>query len=258
MTLGLLMIQNSGKVILIFSVNMSGFFQGYAQMISSIGWRRDNVWSQGNGRSNPWGRSFKELPQDIGEALCELLDGNMDVHGDIRRTSVDSPCSSRDEEYGGPPVHMSWSSLPVSYPSVMYQQQPEAGRSNYQNQRSAGILPSENLLVASGSSKVTKPKDSRINRNLPALEVGREMSSRGDVWGLSTDSPLASTLTEDDFLDMSYEEYLEFHGRSSRQLAPKTSPITVSPFVASEGILVFVHLRGVYSGMLNVIWRDMA
>ncbi|OWM71948.1 YTH domain-containing protein 1 isoform X2 [Punica granatum] len=245
---------NSGKVILIFSVNMSGFFQGYAQMISSIGWRRDNVWSQGNGRSNPWGRSFKvkwlrlselpfqktlhlrnplndnkpvkisrdcqELPQDIGEALCELLDGNMDVHGDIRRTSVDSPCSSRDEEYGGPPVHMSWSSLPVSYPSVMYQQQPEAGRSNYQNQRSAGILPSENLLVASGSSKVTKPKDSRINRNLPALEVGREMSSRGDVWGLSTDSPLASTLTEDDFLDMSYEEYLEFHGRSSRQLAP--------------------------------------
>lgn len=51
--------QNSGKVILIFSVNMSGFFQGYAQMMSSVGWRRDNVWSQGNGKNNPWGRSFK-------------------------------------------------------------------------------------------------------------------------------------------------------------------------------------------------------
>lgn len=55
----MLVLQNSGKVILIFSVNMSGFFQGYAQMVSSVGWRRDNVWSQGSGKSNPWGRSFK-------------------------------------------------------------------------------------------------------------------------------------------------------------------------------------------------------
>lgn len=105
-------------------------------MMSSISWRRDNVWSRGNARNNPWGRTFKvkwlrlndlpfqktlhlknplndnkpvkisrdcqvlssndeyilrevcflelsdcvllfqELPQDIGEALCELLDGN--------------------------------------------------------------------------------------------------------------------------------------------------------------------------------------
>lgn len=51
--------QNSGKVILIFSVNMSGFFQGYAQMMSTVGWRRDNIWSQGVGKNNPWGRSFK-------------------------------------------------------------------------------------------------------------------------------------------------------------------------------------------------------
>ncbi|KAE8717211.1 hypothetical protein F3Y22_tig00110057pilonHSYRG00233 [Hibiscus syriacus] len=43
---------NSGSVILIFSVNMSGFFQGYAQMISSVGWRRDNVWRQGSGKGD--------------------------------------------------------------------------------------------------------------------------------------------------------------------------------------------------------------
>jgi len=53
------MLQNSGCVILIFSVNMSGSFQGYAQMMSSIGKGRDNVWSEGIGKSNPWGRSFK-------------------------------------------------------------------------------------------------------------------------------------------------------------------------------------------------------
>uniref|UniRef100_A0A2P2LE43 YTH domain-containing family protein n=1 Tax=Rhizophora mucronata TaxID=61149 RepID=A0A2P2LE43_RHIMU len=109
---------NSGKVILIFSVNMSGFFQGYAQMMSSVGWRRDNIWSQGGGKSNCWGHSFKvtwlqlndlpfqktlhlknplndykpvkisrdcqELPEDIGEALCEMIDGEGNVNGALK------------------------------------------------------------------------------------------------------------------------------------------------------------------------------
>ncbi len=55
----MLVLQNSDKVILIFSVNMSGFFQGYAQMMSAVGWRRDNIWSKGCGKINPWGCSFK-------------------------------------------------------------------------------------------------------------------------------------------------------------------------------------------------------
>ena len=54
-----LVLQNCHKVILIFSVNSSGFFQGYAQMMSSVGRRRDNVWTQGTGANNPWGRSFR-------------------------------------------------------------------------------------------------------------------------------------------------------------------------------------------------------
>ncbi|KAF3627197.1 hypothetical protein FXO37_29979 [Capsicum annuum] len=49
---------NSSKVILIFSVNMSGYFQGYAQMTSPVGLRRGQVWSQGNGGRNTWGRNF--------------------------------------------------------------------------------------------------------------------------------------------------------------------------------------------------------
>lgn len=28
-------------------------------MMSSVGWRRDDVWSEGTGGNNPWGRSFK-------------------------------------------------------------------------------------------------------------------------------------------------------------------------------------------------------
>ena len=40
-------------MILIFSVNMSGHFQGYAQMVSPIGQHRANVWSEAS-----WGGTF--------------------------------------------------------------------------------------------------------------------------------------------------------------------------------------------------------
>ncbi|XP_039010996.1 YTH domain-containing protein 1-like [Hibiscus syriacus] len=147
---------NSGSVILIFSVNMSGFLHGYAQMISSVGWRRDNVWSQRSGKGNPWGWSFKvkwlclnhlpfqktlylknplndykrvkisrdcqELPQDIGEALCELLDVSNDVDVSLnrddlalKRPCLEPPYSLRDEDYNVPPLRMSWAGTPMPY-----------------------------------------------------------------------------------------------------------------------------------------------
>ncbi|GMH29152.1 hypothetical protein Nepgr_030995 [Nepenthes gracilis] len=46
---------NSDRVILVFSVNMNGFFQGYAQMMSSVGCRWDNVWSQGTDGNSEFG-----------------------------------------------------------------------------------------------------------------------------------------------------------------------------------------------------------
>ncbi|CAB4279745.1 unnamed protein product [Prunus armeniaca] len=236
---------NSGKVILIFSVNMSGSFQGYAQMMSSVGWRRDNVWSQGSSRSNPWGRSFKvkwlrlndlpfqktlhlknplneykpvkisrdcqELSPDVGEALCELLDGTNDVNGlnstamddfPSKRPCIEPPCSLGEEEYNVGPMHLSWSQAPMHYPSLLYQHQAEA-----------------NLPVNSVASKVTRAKHSRINGHHSNIRVDRDLSSRFDVWGLSGESRLASVLTEDDFLEMSYEEYLEAQSRSSKELS---------------------------------------
>ncbi|XP_039035523.1 YTH domain-containing protein 1-like [Hibiscus syriacus] len=203
---------NSGSVILIFSVNMSGFFQGYAQMMSSVGWRRDNVWSQGSGKGKPWGRSFKvkwlclnhlpfqktlhlknplngykpvkisrdcqELPQDIGEVLCELLDVSNDVDVSLnrddlasKRPSLESPYSLGDEDNNVPQLHMSWAVTPMPYNPCLY----------------SHTLATDCFPTTMGASKVAK-------------------------------SPLASTLTEDDFLEMTYEEYLEAHGRISKQL----------------------------------------
>ncbi|KAB1217143.1 Zinc finger CCCH domain-containing protein 45 [Morella rubra] len=253
---------NSSKVILIFSVNMSGFFQGYAQMMSSVGWRRDNVWSQGSGKSNPWGRSFKvkwlrlndlpfqrtlhlknplneykpvkisrdcqELSPDVGEALCELLDakGNVDdslssfYRNDLpsKRPYKESLCSLGDEDYNIPPTHMSWSRTPMLYPSLLYPQHAEASRFHLAHQSSTGIVFPKNVPVRNGPLKMERTKRPSISEDLSNLQVDMDMSSHFDVWGSSAESPFASSLTDDDFLEMSYEEYLKAHSRSSKQL----------------------------------------
>ncbi|KAL3818139.1 hypothetical protein ACJIZ3_004044 [Penstemon smallii] len=245
--------QNSGKVILIFSVNMSGFFQGYAQMMSSVGWRRDHIWSQGSGKNNPWGRSFEvkwlrlfdlpfqktlhlknpwndykpvkisrdcqELPQDVGEALCELLDGVDDlgvnlkrdkVFGDTfptRRPFIEPSLSTQDENFSVPPVHAG----PVLYPSLLYQHQTEATPFHLSNQRANVML--NNSASFPGTSKVKQSKHCQINGS----ETSRS-SSQFDKWGLSAErSFFNGTFTEDDILEMTYEEYLEAHTNHSRR-----------------------------------------
>ncbi|KAG8659318.1 uncharacterized protein LOC110608980 isoform X2 [Manihot esculenta] len=246
---------NSGKVILIFSVNMSGFFQGYAQMISSVGWRRDNIWSQGCGKSNPWGRSFKvkwlrlndlpfqktlhlknplndykpvkisrdcqELPEDVGEALCDLIDGESNSDGmpkrdelPLKRHCIVPPCSLGDEEYNVHSLHMPWAGASMPYPSFIYQHCAEASRFHLAHQGTSGV----NLPLASSASNVSRMKHSQLNGSFANLQVQCDMHSRNDAWGLSAESPLASTLTEDDFLEMTYEEYLEVHSRSIKKM----------------------------------------
>ncbi|KAK3019789.1 hypothetical protein RJ639_003776, partial [Escallonia herrerae] len=247
---------NSGKVILIFSVNMSGFFQGYAQMMSSVGWRRDDVWSQGSGGSNPWGRSFKvkwlrlhdlpfqktlhlknplnhykpvkisrdcqELPQEIGEALCELLDGKFDVDDKQRRDDLTlkrpymaPACSLQDEGYNVPPIHMTLSRPSMLYPSLVYQQAAEASKFHLAQQRPAGNFFPVNLPINSGGSKVVRSKYYCTKGNRNNVMVDHDSSSQLDVWGLYAErSPVATALTEDDILEMTYEEYLKAHSRS--------------------------------------------
>ncbi|KAI3693578.1 hypothetical protein L1987_76525 [Smallanthus sonchifolius] len=196
---------NSGKVILIFSVNMSGYFQGYAQMMSSVGWRRDDVWSHGYGGGKLWGRSFKvkwlqlhdlpfqktlhlknplnhykpvkisrdcqELPQDIGEALCELIDGESGMDENH------SFCGLQDVG----PMHLG----PLIYPSLFYQH--------------------------------TSQQNSFINRSVADVDNGGDGSLLYDGWDMSAERSLHSNaLTDDDILDMTYEEYLKAHGRGNR------------------------------------------
>ncbi|CAK9871618.1 unnamed protein product [Sphagnum jensenii] len=107
------------RVVLVFSVNMSSHFQGYARMASPIGRRRANIWSEANEGANPWGGTFRvewlclydlpfqktvhlknplnsfkpvkisrdcqELTKEIGEALCALIDEGADQEGRPKR-----------------------------------------------------------------------------------------------------------------------------------------------------------------------------
>ncbi|GMH09458.1 hypothetical protein Nepgr_011299 [Nepenthes gracilis] len=223
---------NSDRVILVFSVNMSGFFQGYAQMMSSVSCRRDNVWSQGTGGNNPWGRSFEikwlrlnslpfhktlhlknplndykpvkisrdcqELSPEIGEALCELIDRETDEDEKVKRIDfhvrwpgMEPACSLRDEGYNGCPVNMTWARSPMLYPHSIYQHHAEASA------QSKNPLHSGNIADAQGDPEM----------------------SQFDGWGISSEiTPLCSTISEDEFLEMSYEEYLEAHNRSSKRI----------------------------------------
>lgn len=95
-------------------------------------------------------------------------------------------------------------------PPFLYQQHAEVSKFHLAHQGSTGVTFPENLPLASGASKVARIKRSRMNGNLTNLQVQCDVPSRIDVWGLSAESPLASTLTDDDFLEMVYSVYLSF------------------------------------------------
>ncbi|XP_028802433.1 uncharacterized protein LOC114757520 isoform X2 [Neltuma alba] len=251
---------NSIKVILIFSVNMSGYFQGYAQMMSSVGWKREDVWSEGSGKGNPWGRSFnikwlrlndlpfhktlhlknplndykpvkisrdcQELTPDIGQALCELINGNNNIAAMRSSSPLDSftlkghsgnverLMGNKDRSF-----YLPWS-IPMAYPSLLCPN--EAGA----NQRFNLTTSSETFPTSSGSLKVAGTKRPHFSANIPKLQVDKDVASQFDVWGFSAESPLASTLTEDDFLEMSYEEYLEVQSRCRKQFCSNAATMS--------------------------------
>ncbi|TMW94823.1 hypothetical protein EJD97_009746 [Solanum chilense] len=232
---------NSSKVILIFSVNTSGYFQGYAQMISSVGLRRDQVWSQGNGGRNSWGRSFEvnwlrlydlpfqrtlhlknpwnqnkpvkisrdcqELPPDIGEALCELLDGQDASDVNLKMDVFARNELSSKRPYVEPSLHLGDQDYNASLipngtmfsPSLLYQHQIDASRLHVAPLRINGVFSAEESAIASGESKSRQSRHSQRNRSFANLHVDTDMGPQINMWGLT------------------YEEYLEACSRGSKR-----------------------------------------
>ncbi|XP_057524090.1 uncharacterized protein LOC130803884 isoform X1 [Amaranthus tricolor] len=254
---------NCHKVILIFSVNSSGFFQGYAQMMSSVGRRRDNVWTQGTGANNPWGRSFRvkwlrlsnlafhktlhlknplnefkpvkisrdcqELPPEIGEALCQLIDREPEedptLKRDIlpmRKPGLESGSCFSDEEYISPSMDLTWATKNMLYPSYLYQYHTDASGSVMAHQGSVGLYSLESFPI--NTCKGSQPKHiTRHSEHIFDSPADHKISSQVEGQQLlSETSPLCSTLSEEEFLEMSYEEYLEAHARGISQESRKS------------------------------------
>lgn len=107
-----------------------------------------------------------------------------------------------------PPWHMSWSQAPMLYSSLMYQHQAGASRYQLAHQRTGGTVLPEYFLVNFVDSKVTRMKHFHLTGFLFNLQVDRDVSSQFDAWGLCGESPPASVLTEDEFLEMVLGSYL--------------------------------------------------
>ncbi|XP_020517333.1 YTH domain-containing protein 1 isoform X2 [Amborella trichopoda] len=234
---------SSDRVILIFSVNMSGFFQGYAQMMSPVGWRRENVWSGSSGGSNPWGRTFKvkwlqlnnlafqktlhlknplndykpvkisrdcqELTQEVGEALCELLDGRIDMDGKQKRESS-SPLP--DEDYS----QNTWARTPMHYPPLCY---PNVALAETQQQPlSLGTSSRGSVLDVLPphleGPNVTCFRQPYIPGKLGSRHADRDSLSRMEINKALIDENFRfmDGLSDEDILDMTYEDYLRVHG----------------------------------------------
>ncbi|KAG6431830.1 hypothetical protein SASPL_109915 [Salvia splendens] len=234
--------QNSGKVILIFSVNMSGFFQGYAQMMSSVGWRTDNIWSQGSGKNNPWGRSFKvkwlrlqdlpfqktlhlknpwnefkpvkisrdcqELPGDIGAALCELLDEGADMNTNLLRDEICRDDFSTRRPYIDPfhPVYDEDFNVPPN-PMHMSPLLYPSLLYHHQVEASRFQLPHQRADVILNNicegPGSSKVKLSRHSQISGSSTNKINSSSRIDSWGVSAEgSTNVGNFTEDDILEM--------------------------------------------------------
>lgn len=115
---------DANEVVLIFSVNQSGYYQGYARMVSGIGGSSENVWEQGkfgNLFSIEWmaikevnfqkcahlrnplnedkpvkiSRDGQEVPGDIAYQLCKIIDGGTayDISCTNLSKRVDQPAS---------------------------------------------------------------------------------------------------------------------------------------------------------------------
>lgn len=129
--------------------------------------------------------------------MCSSSRSNFSLRGH----SANTPSSIGDEGCNFPLLHLS-SSMPVANSSLFFQNQAEVNKFCSLNQRFSGTVFSEVSPLSSESSKVAGSKRSHFDGHIPNVLMDKGVASRFDDQCLSSESPLVSTLTEDDFLDM--------------------------------------------------------
>lgn len=106
-----------------------------------------------------------------------------------------------DQDCNFPSPQLSWS-MPMAYSSIFSQNQAEGNKFHSTNQKFSGRMFTEIPPITFKSSKVAGIKRSHFSGRTPTILMEKDVASQFDEWGLFSECPLASSLTDDDFLDM--------------------------------------------------------
>ncbi|XP_024531733.1 zinc finger CCCH domain-containing protein 45 [Selaginella moellendorffii] len=228
--------QTSERVVLVFSVNMSGYFQGYAEMTSRPGRRKDNLWNDANDGSSPWGGVFsvdwlklhdlpfqetshlknplddnkpvkiskdcQELPREVGESLCALIDEGAQRDGHAKRKKPDEDAIGTKRLRGD-------------------------GGQNGKTERSSQKIEKHTSDKQKAPERITPDKDKDRERD--------KRSEKDRATSKERDRDLRKNrLPEEDLLNMTYEEYLRRHNRTYQQFGRPAAPY-VGPWMGPAG-----------------------
>ncbi|CAN1332749.1 hypothetical protein LINPERPRIM_LOCUS35839 [Linum perenne] len=97
----------------------------------------------------------------------------------------------------------------MPYPSFLYHHPPDASSFRLGNPGPTSTAMPENRHLACSPSKDSRKANFHPNGHLIHPLVPHGGPSQLDFWGLTAESPRASTLTNDDFLDMVSRLYLK-------------------------------------------------
>lgn len=165
--------------------------------------------------------AFRRLAAHWSLHMCSSSRYNFSLKG-----HANTPSSMGYNDCNLPSLHLPWS-MPLPYSSSFYQNQ-DSSNQRFDETMYTGVLP-----ITSESSKVAGIKRSHFDGQISKPVVDKDVGSGFGAWDLSSKSPLASILTEDDFLNMVLGNYLS----SSNKLFCSSSFYFTFLLVAHKNLL---------------------
>ncbi|XP_058086638.1 uncharacterized protein LOC131233838 isoform X6 [Magnolia sinica] len=209
--------------------------------------------------------AFHELSEDVGEALCRLIDGNIDVDGKLKRNSdfrdeflLKRPCREiavplQDEDYASvSSSNMAWARAPILYPSLLYQQSMLADSHNAQKMHgmSSGVSLPDHLPTHLEVPNVSQMKHSRVRGNSINRRDKRDPVLQLNKKDLSDErSPLADSMSEEDILDM------EEHQGSIRKSLPAFHQFVMPSHVPCTLFHNYRHMKNTSGPVAEAMWH---
>lgn len=120
----------------------------------------------------------------------------------MRKPGLESGSCFPDEEYISPSMDLTWATKHMLYPSYLYQYHTNVSGSVMAHQGSVGLYSLESFPI--NACEGSQPKHiTRYSEHILDSPADHKISSQVDGQQLSSEiSPLCSTLSEEEFLEM--------------------------------------------------------